>query len=272
MLTAALAYAVHGLAVLPLWPINLDGRCACGTFGCKPGKHPLTSLVPHGVSDATADTATITQWWSVWPDANIGVRIGERYAVLDVDVQYDGDQTLARLIAEHGLLPQTARVKTGGHGGTHYWYRVSMPIRARTIAPGIELKHGNLYVVVPPSRAPAEYLWLRRGPVAMLPCWLSTATTRWAEPVPEAIREGERNTTLASLAGSLRYRGLDAETIAEALLVVNRRRCRPPLPDEEARRIAASVARYDARDPRVFLVTPRASNGLGLRVRAVRRD
>ena len=97
-------------------------------------------------------------------------------------------------------------------------------------------------------------------------------STRWAEPVPEAIREGERNTTLASLAGSLRYRGLDAETIAEALLVVNQRRCRPPLSDEEARRIAASVARYDARDPRVFLVTPRASNGLGLRVRAVRHD
>ena len=64
------------------------------------------------------------------------------------------------------------------------------------------------------------------------------------------IREGERNVTLASVAGSLRDRGLDEDNIAVVLLEVNRLRCNPPLEATEVLRIARSVGRYTLGSPR----------------------
>ena len=64
------------------------------------------------------------------------------------------------------------------------------------------------------------------------------------------IREGERNVTLASAAGSLRDRGLDEGNIAVVLLEVNRLQCNPPLEETEVLRIARSVGRYAVGSPR----------------------
>ena len=58
------------------------------------------------------------------------------------------------------------------------------------------------------------------------------------------IAEGSRNVALASLAGSMRSRGMTASAIEAALLAHNQERCNPPLPDKEVRHIARSVARY----------------------------
>jgi primase-like protein len=68
-----------------------------------------------------------------------------------------------------------------------------------------------------------------------------------SSPPPDertCIPTGQRNATLASLAGSMRRRGASEAAIAAALLAENRLRCEPPLPDEEIRRIAASITRY----------------------------
>jgi len=70
------------------------------------------------------------------------------------------------------------------------------------------------------------------------------------EVLGEPIREGGRNVALASVAGSLRDRGLDVETIGVVLLEVNRLRCCPPLGDEEILGIARSIRRYAAGKPR----------------------
>jgi hypothetical protein len=61
---------------------------------------------------------------------------------------------------------------------------------------------------------------------------------------PETIPEGTRNNTLTSIAGSLRYRGMDENGIAHELGLINHSRCEPPLPDSEVRTIARSIARY----------------------------
>jgi hypothetical protein len=66
----------------------------------------------------------------------------------------------------------------------------------------------------------------------------------------EPIREHRRNLSLTSVAGSLRDRGLDAETILIVLSEVNRLRCVPPLAGEEVHRITHSVCRYPAGRPR----------------------
>lgn len=65
-----------------------------------------------------------------------------------------------------------------------------------------------------------------------------------AAPIGETIMEGARNATLASLAGSMRQRGMSEAAILAALREENRR-CRPPLEDEEVERIAKSIARYE---------------------------
>ncbi len=65
-----------------------------------------------------------------------------------------------------------------------------------------------------------------------------------------SIREGGRNVALASIAGSLRGRGLDPETMCMVLLEVNRLRCEPSLGEFEVVQIANSVARYPAGNPR----------------------
>lgn len=61
----------------------------------------------------------------------------------------------------------------------------------------------------------------------------------------EVINEAKRNATLASLAGSMRQRGMTPEEIEAALLVVNAGRCNPPLAENEVRRIASSVGSYE---------------------------
>ena len=60
----------------------------------------------------------------------------------------------------------------------------------------------------------------------------------------EKIRDGKRNVTLTSLAGTMRRRGLSGDGIEAALLAENTARCEPALAPEEVRSIARSIERY----------------------------
>ena len=102
---AAVAYAARGIPVLPLhYPLPHHGAlqaltgdrplvpaapttaCSCRDPGCgQPAKHPLGSLVPHGVKEATTNRARVLAWWTQQPQANIGLATGHRFDVLDVD-------------------------------------------------------------------------------------------------------------------------------------------------------------------------------------------
>jgi len=63
------------------------------------------------------------------------------------------------------------------------------------------------------------------------------------------IPEGQRDNALASLAGSMRRRGMGFAAISAALHQVNEEQCIPPMDDGDVRRIAQSVCRYEADDP-----------------------
>ena len=100
---AAVGYAARGIPVLPLhYPLphrnslqRVPGgpqavvaraACSCRDPGCgQPAKHPLGSLVPHGVKDATCNRARILAWWARHPQAKIGLATGHLFDVLDVD-------------------------------------------------------------------------------------------------------------------------------------------------------------------------------------------
>ena len=67
-------------------------------------------------------------------------------------------------------------------------------------------------------------------------------------PVGERIPNGQRNRELTSLGGTMRRRGMGEGEIFAALYAVNSARCEPPLEEQEVRKIAASVARYEPAD------------------------
>src|SRR5215470_7716276 len=99
MMAAALEYVRRGWAVLPLHPVR-GGDCGCGDPSCSSaGKHPLGALVPKGLTQATTDETVVRDWWTLAPDANIGVRTGVEsgLVVLDVDPRHGGDESLTEL-------------------------------------------------------------------------------------------------------------------------------------------------------------------------------
>lgn len=88
--------------------------------------------------------------------------------------------------------------------------------------------------------------------LAEWPAWLlslvqpTNGKTKGPAPAIEGpILEGARNTTLTSMAGSMRQRGMSEAAILAALRSENEARCQPPMPDEEVQQIAVSVAKYE---------------------------
>ena len=49
-----------------------------------------------------------------------------------------------------------------------------------------------------------------------------------------------------SLAGWLRWRGVEPDEVERTLVAYNREHCVPPLGEREVRRIARSIARYES--------------------------
>lgn len=249
ILESALAMAAAGWHVIPLHTPN-DGACDCRRPHCSsPGKHPRTT---NGLSDATANGDQIRRWWGMWPSANIGAVVPDGFIVVDVDVA-----DLAAVFRSDEL-PSTATSRTGR--GRHLIYRTSLQIRPRVgVREHVDLRGPGSYIVVPPSLhiSGVRYEWVVpiEDGIADAPTWIAEATRSSRTPgdrheESEAISDGQRNATLASLAGTMRRRGMTAGEIEAALLAVNGGRCRPPLPDDAVRAIAASVGRYPPGDGR----------------------
>ena len=96
--------AQHRTASLQEHALNY-ANSGWSVFPCA-DKRPLT---PNGFKDASKASATIEDWWSRHPEAQIGARTGKEagYFVLDIDQPY-GPETLKRLEAKFGPLPITA--------------------------------------------------------------------------------------------------------------------------------------------------------------------
>jgi hypothetical protein len=154
MRAVALACAQAGVRVFPVHTFR-NGACSCaGAKGCKPAKHPIGSLVPRGVLDASNDSTVITSWWDQVPDANIGFATGKasNLVVLDVDGPA-GEATLAELEKQHGSLPPTWQVRTGK--GRHLYFHYPKDVaKVKSVARqklGLDVRADGGYVLGPPS-------------------------------------------------------------------------------------------------------------------------
>ena len=208
-------------------------------------------------------------WISTWPDAGIGVVTGpiSGLVVIDVDLRHGGDVGMEELEREHGQLPPTVECRTGGGGRHLYFAHPGVLIRNKVgLAPGVDLRDDGGYVVAPPSvhSSGVRYAWVGgRDPgsavIAALPEWVMRLgvdqpvrrghpVAYWRLLVSDGVREGERNSTMASLAGYLLRHGMDPTVVMELLLCWNRVRCRPPLAHEEVVAVVESITRIHERD------------------------
>jgi hypothetical protein len=241
---AALDYGRLGWSVIP---IESCGKRPLVRWQVYQRRHP--------------DAREVAEWFQRWPDANIAVVTGvvSGLVVLDLDPRHGADASLQQLERQHGPIATTVEARTGGGGRHLYFAHLGEMLHNRVgLAPGVDLRGDGGYVVAPPSvHASGEsYRWERSPdvcPLAPLPHWLSEAAqdqgrrghppTHWRRLLREGVAEGERNNSIASLAGHLLWHGVDPEVATELLLAWNATRCRPPLDPEEVVRTVASITR-----------------------------
>ena len=267
----ALQYLHRGLSVLPLHhPTEHGGRLRCSCRRpdcCQPAKHPFGQLVRSGLKDASKDPAVVHGWFSQG-DLNVGIATGavSGLFVLDVDPRHGGDETLAELERKHNSLPSTWRFLTGG-GGEHILFRHPggrIPNSAGRVGRGLDVRGDGGYIVAPPSRhicGRTYEISVDHHPdeveLADAPSWLlnklqehgtqgsKDTNVHLRELVRSGACEGQRNDTVARVAGALLGRRVDPHLTLELALAFNTTRCHPPLLDDEVIRTVASIARRD---------------------------
>lgn len=221
-------------------------------FPVGPDKQPS---VRGGFYAATRDISQIAAWIEEGrADHDIAIPAG--LPTLTVVIDADTAKAYAWMVSTFG--EPTVKTERGGH-----WYFAHPQdgrVTSRRFAPGLDCKADGGYVIVPPSRNRA---WVGAipdlGALPSLPKDLKRALREERSggrkrhggglgEIGKEIADGNRNDTLASLAGTMRWRGMGEAELFGALEVTNRLRCKPPLPEEEVRRICASVARYEPGD------------------------
>lgn len=246
MRDAAQGHAGVGLRVFPLQPGSKQPRRRS-----------------RGVLDATSDPIKVAHWFAEGgAELNFGVACGVQEGgwhllVVDVDMKSGGMESYTKLALERGF-PDTYTVQTPG-GGWHHYYRAVQPVRntASRVAPGIDTRGEGGYVVGAGSVVEDVAYRVVSGetPIADAPAWLlADVVGEEGEDTPPSsstptrvtqVTEGARNASLASLAGTMRRRGMDQDVIETALIGHNQRHCLPPLSTDEVVAVARSVAQYD---------------------------
>jgi hypothetical protein len=277
----ALAWARHGHKSFPLhYPVTHNGQtvCSCGRVcGAQAAKHPYSvrGFAVHGHLDATLNPRLIERWFGLClPEANLGVST-EKLVVIDVDSRDGGDESLKKLETEHGEMPLTWRVLTGG-GGEHIIYAapdgvevvnvVAKQMTDPPLGPGIDVRARGGYIVAPPSRhiSGGLYCWSVDHhpadiPLAVAPDWLIERLTArhttnggkghdfahwvaWAAATHTVYRDD----AVARMAGKLlRAVSLDPDYVLILLHAWNARHCDPPLPEHEVQEVFDRVCKRE---------------------------
>lgn len=151
---AATAYADWGLPIFPVFGIDQDGECLCGSRKCeRQGKHPITQ---GGFKDATTDLDQIEAWWQEHPEANIGSPLIAGLCALDFDGK-KGKQAFLELGLDEF---ETLCSKTGK--GFHIFVHADLKTKNNVMS-GLDIRGGGEggYIILPPSHhvSGKRYQW-----------------------------------------------------------------------------------------------------------------
>jgi putative DNA primase/helicase len=266
-LSAALDYGRRGFRVFPLQSVR-EGACTCQEWRDKndkgpcptPGKHPRFR---NWQERATCDPIAIEEFWWNHKGSNVGIATGAGSGVfvLDVDPKNGGQESIEALVMKHGRI-DTLQALTGSRGKHFYFAHPGKPVRNGVeLLPGLDIRGDGGLVVAPPSIHVSgnRYEWdgleeFADMPILPAPAWLleliygKRANGEKARfDLPAELTEGERNDTLHRYACSLRGSGggLEPAEILNAVLAVNRSRCKPPLDDSEVQSLVESACRHE---------------------------
>lgn len=225
-----------------------DGFSVVPSGGGESGKAPIIKWEPYQAR--LPDKKELEHWDFRYNPVLWGIVTGSISGIVVVDA--DDAETRARIEAT-GLDPHIETPR----GGAHFYFQYpGHPVK--TIAgllPKIDIRADGGFVNVIGRRKDGEYkpitLPARDNllPWSSLPDFIAkeieATPADGGTSVPDAIiAEGQRNSHLTSLAGSMRQRDMSHVSIEAALIKENQTRCNPPLPEAEVLNIARSVARY----------------------------
>lgn len=220
------------------WAMTYAEKKGWHVFPLRPrDKIPATA---HGFKDAQNDPDAIRETWGE-TEYNIGLACGPVSGVFVFDVDAEapkgggiaGPEALARLEAQHGELPPTLKVLTGG-AGWHLYFRWpegrALRNRARIKIDGqqtgLDVRAEGGYVVLPPSIHPKTgdaYRWqMDRSKILEAPEWLldllDPPKVERAPVVPvQAAPEARQSTNAPAPQGLERYAAKALQNAAERI-------------------------------------------------------
>jgi Primase C terminal 1 (PriCT-1)/Bifunctional DNA primase/polymerase, N-terminal len=133
-------------------------------------------------------------------------------------------------------------------------------VLAVRVRAGVDVRADGGYVVVPPSihENGRRYFWSTTAEVTVAdaPAWVldrlrataaptaaaPTPSSAWRALVHDGVDEGQRNKSVARLAGHLLRRRIDPHVALDLLIAWDQSRCRPPLGAVEVTTIVNSIA------------------------------
>ena len=245
----ALKYANMGLAVFPLIPKE---------------KKPLTE---NGFKNATTDPGKIEEWWTIHPDANIGIATGEMsggLVVIDMDIDKekdkDGYHSFLEWCKANFLVLPDSWMSITGRGGYHLMFKSSFPVPSKIgWIEDVDIRANGGYIVAPPSihpngnryeweQDPADYELITTDDTdvefIMNSVLASNKTNTEPLKVPDEIPEGHRDEMMFKLACKYQAMGMSDSEMFAALTVANKERCKPPLSDKEIKQKLKQAQKY----------------------------
>ncbi len=246
---AALSYAKKGLAVFPLIPKD---------------KKPLTE---NGFKNASTDPAKIEEWWTIHPDANIGLATGQisgGLVAIDMDIDKekdkDGYHSFTKWCSENFLILPDSWLSITGRGGYHLFYKALFPVKSRIgWLEDVDIRADGGYVVAPPSihpngtryeweQAPDEYDLVSTDDIdvefIMNSVLVNEKSSNEPLKVPDVIPEGHRDELMFKLACKYQAMGMSDSEMLAALTVANNERCQPPLTEKEIKKKVEQAQKY----------------------------
>lgn len=218
MQNMALALTRQGVPVFP---------CRCND------KRPLTM---NGFKDATTDPNIVKKFWSGWPRAYIGVPTGDKFVVIDIDLQHPEAASWHAENRERLPLTRTHVTKSGGR---HLLFQANPQVGCTTgkLGPHVDTRGAGGYIIWWPACGlevlqgqvlqpvpgwVVEALVPPPSNVIQFPVWKTSAATNGSARVQGIIaavakaREGERNSILFWAACVVRDMLLDRELDSES--------------------------------------------------------
>jgi len=237
LLDHALKYLEQGLPVFPVDPVSFIPKVKWKEYQTR-----------------LPEESNLIYWWTMWPDAMIGMATGKLSGLVAIDVDSKNGGTLKPGFLEEN---RTQCVASTSHiDGRHYYYTYpSQGLTTRIgLETGIDIKADGGYIVLPPSckRDKLAYAWISEGKPGVLSPnaleWISnTKKEESADPfwvtdlLNNGAPEGKRNQLATKLAGYFASKGISNDILMSLMTTWNQT-TGTDLPQTEINSICKSVS------------------------------